>query len=119
MTRETTLMSAAYGLSTLVGVVIQIVLLVVTLTVIRRNRPSAVAPLAASFAVGLLSTAGAVVVYPLVSYASVNMSGGFDRFALFQAATTVGFTLLHAIAGVLLVLGLVRLATPDPIRAEA
>jgi hypothetical protein len=117
MTRETTLMMAAYGLSTLVGIVVQIALLVVTLTVVRRNRPNAVAPLAASFGIGLAGTAGAVVVYPLLSLASVNMGSGFDRFALLQAATTVAFSLLHAVAGVLLVVGLVRLATPEPVRA--
>jgi hypothetical protein len=112
MEHGTTILSAAYGLSTLVSIAIQIALLVVTLTTVRKNKPRAVAPLAASFGIGIASTAASIVVYPLMSLL-LRDSGGMDRYLVVQSATTVGFSLIHVVSGVLLVLGLVKLATPD------
>ena len=110
MDRGTTWTMAAAGLSTLVGLVIQIALLVVSLTVVRRHKPNAVAPLAASFSIGIASTMVSVVAYPLLS--TVMTSAGIDKYMLMQSALTVGFTLVHMVSGVLLILGLVKVATP-------
>jgi hypothetical protein len=106
---STALVSAAYGLSTLIGLIVQIALLVVVLTTVRRNKPRAVPPLAASFGIGIASTAASIVVYPLLSM--MTDSGGIERMLLVQSAVTVGFSLVHMVSGVLLVLGIVRLAT--------
>jgi hypothetical protein len=106
-------MMAASGLSTLLGLAIQVALLVVSLTVVRRHKPHAVAPLASSFAVNLVATLLGVVAYPVAGMMA-DRSGGVESFMVVQSALTVGFALVHMVAGVLLVLGLVKLATPDP-----
>jgi hypothetical protein len=111
MTRDTTWLMAASSVSTLLAVAVQIALLVVSFTVVRRHKPRAVPLLASSFAIGLASTVLSVVAYPL---AAALMAGGMERFMLAQSALTVGFALVHMVAGVMLVLGLVKLATPDP-----
>ena len=104
-------MMLASGLSTLVGLAIQIALLVVTLTVVRRHKPQAVTPLATSFGLGIATTVASAVAYPLLA-AVMSRSGGFDNYMLMQSALSVGFALVHMVSGVLLVLGLVKLATP-------
>jgi hypothetical protein len=88
-------------------------LLVVSLTIVRRHKPLAVAPLASSFAVSLVSTLLGVLAYPVAGIMAAH-SGGVERLLVVQSALTVGFALIHMVAGVLLVLGLVKLATPDP-----
>jgi hypothetical protein len=112
MERGTTWMALAGGVSTLVGLAVQVALLVVTLTVVRRNKPRAVPMLAASFGIGIASTLLSVVAYPVLA-AVTSRSGGMDSYMLGQSAVTVGFALVHAVSGVLLVLGLVSLATPE------
>jgi hypothetical protein len=113
MEHGTTWVMVASGVSTVAGLAVQIALLAVTLTVVRRNKPRAVTPLATSFGIGIASTALSVVVYPLVGVVA-SRSGGIDSYMLVQSAVTVGFTLVHVVSGVLLVLGLVNLATPEP-----
>jgi hypothetical protein len=115
MERGTTWMMLASGVSTLAGLALQIALLVVTLTVVRRNKPGAVAPLAASFAIGIASTVLGVLVYPLIGVVT-SRSGGMESYMLVQSATTVGFALVHVVSGVLLVLGLLKLAAPETVR---
>jgi len=112
MEHDTTWMMLASGLSTLTGLAVQIALLVVTLTVVRRNKPRAVPTLAASFGIGIASTLLSVVAYPLLALVA-NRSGGMDSYMLMQSAVTVGFALVHVVSGVLLVLGLVSVATPE------
>jgi hypothetical protein len=112
MEHGTTWIMLASGLSTIAGVALEIALLVVTLTVVRRNKPRAVAPLAASFGIGLASTVLSVLVYPLIGVVA-SRSGGMESYMLVQSAVTVGFTLVRVVGGVLLVLGLVNLAAPD------
>jgi ABC-type Fe3+ transport system permease subunit len=73
--------------------------------VVRRNKPRAVPPLAASFGIGIASTVLSVVAYPLIGVVT-SRSGGMDSYMLVQSAVTVGFSLVHAVSGVLLVLGL-------------
>ena len=101
----------AGGISTVVGLALQIALLVVSLTVVRRNKPAAVTPLVASFVIGIVSTVVSVVAYPLLA-TLMTSSGGIDKYMLMQSALTVGFTLVHMVSGVLLILGVVKLATP-------
>jgi hypothetical protein len=113
MEHGTTWMVLAGGVSTIVGLAVQVALLVATLTVVRRNKPRAVPPLAASFGIGIASTVLSVVAYPLIGVVT-SRSGGMDSYMLVQSAMTVGFSLVHAVTGVLLVLGLVSLATPEP-----
>ena len=71
------------GVSTLVGLAIQIALLVVTLTVVRRDKPGAVAPLAASFGIGIASTVLGVVVYPLLGVVTLPV-GGIETYVSVQ-----------------------------------
>jgi hypothetical protein len=111
MDHGTTWSMLAAGVSTVVSLAIQIALLVVSLTVVRRHKPQAVTPLAASFGLGLVSSLASAVAYPLL--AALMTSGGIDKYMLMQSAVSVGFTLVHVVTGVLLILGLVKLATPE------
>jgi hypothetical protein len=97
-------------LATVVGLALQVGLLVVALTVVRRHKPEAVPLLAGSFAVGIASTVLSAVAYPLA--AALVQPDGMRHYAMTQAALSVGFMLLHLVSGVLLILGLVKLATP-------
>jgi hypothetical protein len=109
MRGETVYTFAALGLSTLVRLAIEIALLVATLTVVRRNKPSAVVSLATSFALGIVSTVASLTVYPLLSLMA-GLDSGVHRFVVLNSATTVALSLLHAVSGVLLVIGIVKLA---------
>jgi hypothetical protein len=112
MERDTTFLMVAGSISTLLGLGVSIALLVVTLTVVRRHKPQAVVPLAASFGIGIVSTLSSVVVYPLLATVTHSSSDGIGSYMVMQSAVTVGFALVHMVAGVLLVLGLVKVATP-------
>jgi hypothetical protein len=101
----------ASGVSTVVSLAVQIALLVVSLTVVRRHKPQAVALLASSFGIGIASTLVSVVAYPLLATLMTSTSGGIDKYMMMQSAVGVGFALVHMVSGVLLILGLVKLAT--------
>jgi hypothetical protein len=105
------IMGLASALSTLVGLAMQVALLAVVLTTVRRHKPRAVPLLAASFGVSIASTILSAAAYPMAGL--VASRTGVQNYAVVQASLSVGFALVHIVSGVLLLLGLVKLATPD------
>jgi len=103
----------------LVGFGLQIALLVTVLTVVRRHRPAAVPALATSVLVNLVTTILGVIVSYVVTPLVIARGGGMESYSLYSAASTVGFTIVHLVAGVLLIAGLVKLATPEERRLGA
>jgi hypothetical protein len=103
----TTWMLVASAVSTVLSLAVQIALLVVSLTVVRRRNPGAASFLGAAFAIGV----GSTVLYPVVNAAIPALVGAQYRYMTVYSAITVGFALVHMVSGVLLALGLVKLAT--------
>lgn len=99
--------------SFLVGLGLQLALLVTVLTVVRRHRPTAVPALASSFGINLLSTILGVLSSYVLTPLVIARGGGTESYMRYSAASSVGFALVHGFAGVLLIVGLVKLATPD------
>jgi hypothetical protein len=102
--------SLASGVGTLAVLAVEIALLVVVLTVVRRNRPRAVGLLLASTVISIAATVLTPVTYMLVPSAIMSAGGGVERVSLLFAVLGVGFALVRTLAGVLLVVGIVRLA---------
>jgi hypothetical protein len=113
MSQSTLSLSIAGVFSFLVSLGLQVALLVTVLTVVRRHRPAAVPTLAGSVTINLVSTVLSVIVSYVVTPLVIARGGGMESYALFSAASSVGFGLVHLMAGVLLVVGLVKLATPE------
>jgi hypothetical protein len=113
--------SLLLGLSSLFGTLVSLALegalLVLALTTVRRHRPEASLLLAASAGVTLFGSLTSFVAYPL-------LARFFSPEDYVKATAVAGlfFTLLRATSGVLLLAGLVRLATPpaseDPTRYQ-
>jgi hypothetical protein len=101
-------MLLASGVSTFLSLAVQIALLVVSLTVVRRRNPAAATLLGAAFGIGV----GSTVLYPVVNAAIPALVGAQYRYMAMYSAITVGFALVHMVSGVLLALGLVKLSTP-------
>jgi hypothetical protein len=105
--------SLLLGLSSLFGTLVSLALegalLVLALTTIRRHRPEASLFLAASAGVTLFVSLTASVAYPLLARLFST-----DDYVKATALAGLFFTLLRGAAGVLLLVGLVRLATPSP-----
>ena len=101
------------GVGSLAVLAAEIALLVVVLTTVRRNRPQAMGTLLASAIISIAGTVFAPIAYPLAAAAIERSEGGFERISLLYAMIGVGFSLLHTLALVLLVVGVVRLASPE------
>jgi uncharacterized membrane protein YidH (DUF202 family) len=114
----TSWMSLIYGLSAVVTLGLQIVLLVVIANVVRRHRPDAYKSLLAwaltSLAVWLFST-----LFSTVGSAIAGRSGVDAMFTLQIVNAAIGIP-LHVVTMLLLVRGLVRLAQPPkPVTVES
>jgi hypothetical protein len=105
--------SVAAGVGTLAVLAVEIALLVVVLTVVRRNRPRAVGLLLASAVISIAATVLQPVSYTLVPMAVERSGSDFEKLSLLFAVVGVGFALVRTLAGVLLVVGVARLAAPE------
>ena len=90
------------GLAFLLGVA----LLIVALTVVRKRRADAGALIAASAGLNLVLT----VVSP-ITYSLISRVGGSSSYLEMSVFLQLGFSVFHAVAAVLLILGVVRLAS--------
>jgi hypothetical protein len=106
-------MTASSGVGTVVSLGLHGALLTVVLTVVRRHKPAAVLPLAISAIVDLVTTILLPVAYAVVP-ALARGEGGIDSYSIVFAALSLGATLIRTISGVLLVVGVAKLASPEP-----
>ena len=86
--------------------VLQVALLVVALTIVRKRRADAGALIAASAGLNLFLT----VLTP-IAYALIPRVGGSSSYLEISVFLQLGFSIFHAVAAVLLILGVVRLAS--------
>ncbi len=96
------------GVGTVASLGVSGTLLAVALTVVRKNRPEGVAAIASSAAISLVSA----IITPL-AYAVMPLLGsreGVD-YAVVMGAVGLGLTLVHTMAGVLLIVGIVKMAS--------
>ena len=104
-------MTLSSGIATLVSLVLYGAMLAVVLTVVRRNKPAAVMSLAAAAVINLVTTVVSPIAYAVVPV--LARSEGNDHYQLVFAAMSLGMTLIHTISGVLLIVGLAKLAAPE------
>jgi hypothetical protein len=104
--------------STLVIASLEVALLVVILTTVRRHRPDAYSLLAIGTGLDLVFTVLGTISAFATSIFGIRGEGGIETYAQMYAATTAFFMLAHAAARVTFIVGLVRLARPtaDPMR---
>jgi len=102
----------SHGFSWLVGVGLQIALLAVVLTAVRRRRRDAVPWLLAAAVMGLVVS----VVGPAAGWAGAFLGGelGIEGMLLVQAVLGIVGTAIHAVIFLLFLKGLVALARPAP-----
>lgn len=100
------------GLSWLVGVGLQIALLAVVLTAVRRHRRDAASWLLAAAVMGLVVS----IVGPAAGWAGSFLGGelGIGAMLLVQALLGIVGTIVHAVIFLLLLRGIVGLARPAP-----
>jgi hypothetical protein len=98
------------GLSWLVGVGLQIALLAVVLTAVRRHRRDAAPWLVAAAAAGLVGA----ILGPALGWLGAFLGGelGIEAMLLVQALVGIGGTIVHAAIFLLLLRGIVALARP-------
>jgi hypothetical protein len=98
------------GFSWLVGVGLQIALLAVVLTVVKRHRRDAASWLVAAAVTGLV----VAVLGPAAGWAGSFLSGelGIEAMLLVQALLGIVGTIVRAVIFVLIIRGIVALATP-------
>jgi hypothetical protein len=114
MENASLLLTASGALSALVSLLLEVALLVVALGPVQKHRPEASTLLAAAAGLNLLGT---IVYYPASIlmprlFAAGGYAAGYAMLSLFT-------TLVRGTSGVLLILGLLRLAVPvsrDPTR---
>jgi hypothetical protein len=94
-----------------IAFILEVALLVVALTVVRKRRTDASALIAASAGVHLVLTVVSPIAYALIARTTGVGSSYVEMSVLLQ----LGFTVFRAVAMVLLILGVVRLASdPSP-----
>jgi hypothetical protein len=111
LTSSTSLLVTASSFITgTISFILEVALLVVALTVVRKRRADAGALIAASAGVHLVLTVVSPIAYALI--ARLAGTGGYLEMSVFLQ---LGFTVFRAIGTVLLILGVVRLASdPSP-----
>jgi hypothetical protein len=92
--------------------ILEVTLLVVALTIVRKRRADAGALIAASAGVQMFITMLAPIAYAVMGRLA---SGSYMEMSVFLQ---IGFAVFHAIAAVLLILGIVRLADPKDSRSS-
>jgi len=108
---STVFIAMASGISLLINLGVLIAFLVVVLTVVRRERPDAVALLLGALVSELLLTCLSYAV-SLILPQLIGAMGGVAGYAQAQAVNILVFALAHAAARGLLLWGVVRLARP-------
>ncbi len=111
-TEMASVQAVASAVGTLAVLAAEVVLLVVVLTSVRRNKPRAVGGLIAAAIIMIASTVLSLVAYPLLGFALASR-GDVETTMLGYAAMGIGFSLLHTLAIVLLAVGLMRVAAPE------
>lgn len=100
------------SVSTLLAVALEVVMLVVALTTVRRRRADAGGLLAASAGIQLVASVSYPVVLASIRFL-ITTSSTSDYMRVSTAIQLV-MSVIRAAAGVLLILGIIRLATPPP-----
>ena len=101
------------GIGTIASLGLAGALLTVALTSVRRSKPAAVLPIASSAAINLATAIITPVVYAFLPLMMSRSGSGMDDYQMGFAAVSLGLTLVHTMSGVLLILGLVKLASAD------
>jgi hypothetical protein len=110
---NTLLTTLSSGIGTIASLGIAAGLLTVALTSVRRSKPAAVLPIASSAAINLVTAIITPVAYAFLPLMMTRSGGGMDDYQMVFSAVSLGLTLVHTMSGVLLILGLVKLASPD------
>ncbi len=118
MSGGSALMMVTSALCTLLTIAAEIALLITVLTVVGRYRKDVVFVLASAAGLFLFGTLFGALGYSLGSNAMARLSsssgGGYDRFYLFNSAMHVGSTLIFVSATLCMLVGIVKLAKPEP-----
>ena len=101
---------ASNGLSWVVDIGLQVALLVVVLTAVRRNRRDAMGWLVAAAATGLAAS----IVGPVTGWAATTLGSRVDIDTMLRVEAGLGLfgTILHAVVFLLLLRGIIGLARP-------
>ena len=106
---NTFLMTVSSAVGTVIALGLSGTMLAVALTVVRRNRPEGVVPIATSAVISLVSAVVTPLAYMVVPVLESRMSSS-DQTMVYFAAVGMGATLLHTMAGVLLIVGILKMA---------
>jgi hypothetical protein len=109
---STMLYTLVSAVGTLAALALEITLLVVVLTTVRRHRPDAAAVLAGSAGVTIFSTLASSFFYVVAARLMDRASGGIDAYMTVQAAFSAAMIIVRGLAAVLLIIGLARIAAP-------
>lgn len=100
------------GFCSFIMFTVYIAFLIVTLTAVRSRRPDAWAPLASGAGIILADYALRWVFSVLAPLAMSRVGSGMSGYYAMQSAVTVGGTIIAAIAWGLIMIGVVRIASP-------
>lgn len=104
----TLLWGIAGAFNTLLAAGLQLALLIVALTVVQQRRPDAAALFLASSAIDLIAT---VLAFPIPMLLSRYV--GIAQYAEAQAVSTAVFAVIHSVAKLFLIFGVVKLTRPQ------
>jgi len=102
------------AVGSILAIAVDVALLIIALTVVRKNRPDTVGFFAGAAGIFLFATLASPLVTASTAFYGARGTGGVDQYVAISTLVGMAFAVFRTIAFVLLLIGIARLAQPSP-----